>query len=482
MAVSASRGGTFGPHPFIEVVNRSLASSTERPPADSERLLREFVGGAPGRALRVELAQRHPRRSPEEVDDAVQDACERLVESDGDFPSPAHIYNWIRITAHRLLNERDERGTREISVDPVEGVLEQAASSDPDPAEAVLAREETDEMEALVREVTDSLTDRRREILALYVAGQKRPEIAERLGLSVRVVERELFKIMDEARVILADRLGGGCIVGEPLVLRLVYGLASSAEVAQARLHLKGCHRCDGLHERLVEWREKAAAVLPAPAIEAASPGTFERVGQRVADVVGSAKQQIFSAGAQAKQQASASYYRAVDPTPLAGVRPSAVAAVVASCLTIGGGAAAYCANHSLDPIGAMIGGDEQEQPEPPPASSQLGESPEPDATTPTYEPAESQPPPASEEQATTEEAPPAESSAPAQTSDPEPEPTTPEPEAQPEGEFEPIEETAPEPETEVPATTTEVAPEPTESHKRPAPVQSSSGAGEFEP
>lgn len=479
MTVSANRGGTCRPHPFIEVVNRSLASRAARPLPDPELLLREFVGGAPGRALRVELAQRHPRRSPDEVDDAVQDACERLVESDGEFPSPAHVYNWIRITAHRILNEQDERGTREIAVDPVEGVLEQAVSTGPDPAETLLAREETDEMEALVREVTDSLSERRREILALYVAGCKRPEIAERVGLSVRAVERELFKIMDEARVILADRLGGGCIVGEPLVLRLIYGLASSAEVAQARLHLKGCHRCDALHERLAEWREKAAAVLPAPAIEAASPGTFERVGQRVADAVGSAKQQIIGAGAQAKQQASASYYRAVDPTPLAGVRPSAVAAVVASCLTIGGGAVAYCANQTLDPIGAVVGGDEQVPTEPPP-SNQPAESPQTEPTTPTYEPAESQPPPAAVEPTTTEEAPPPESTkSPAETT--ESEPTTSEPEAQPEGEFEPTEEPAPEPEP-APAPASEPTPEPTESAKQPAPVQSSPGAGEFEP
>jgi RNA polymerase sigma factor (sigma-70 family) len=439
--------------------------------------LREFVGGVPGRALRVELAQRHPRRSPEEVDDAVQDACERLVESDGEFPSPAHVYKWIRITAHRLLNEQDERRTREIAVDPVEGVLEQLASRDPDPAEAVLAREETDEMEALVREVNDSLTERRREILALYVAGYKRPEIAERVGLTIRAVERELFKIMDEARVILADRLGGGCIVGEPLVLRLVYGLASSAEAAQAQLHLKGCHRCDALHERLVEWREKAAAVLQAPAIEAASPGTFERFGQRVADAVGSAKQQILGAGFQAKQQASAGYYRAVDPTPLAGARPSAVAAVIASCLTIGGGAAAYCANQGVDPIGAATGlivGSEEGNAEPPPSNQPEAQEPSP---TPAYEPS---PTPSYEPAEQTTEAPQPESSQPAEKSEPEPEPepTNSEPTAQVEGEFEPIEEAPPEPAPE--AAATEASPAPTEAAK-PAPVPANS-PGEFEP
>lgn len=474
MAVSANRGGTLRPRPFIEVVTRSLTSSSGPQLSDPERLLREFVGGAPGRALRVELSQRHPRRSSEEIDDAVQGACERLVRSDGEFPSPAHVYNWIRITSHRLLNEQDERGTREIAVDPVEGVLEQLPGRDPDPAEAVLAREETDEMQALVREVADSLGERRKAILALYVAGCKRPEIAERAGLSVRAVERELFKIMDEARAVLAERLGGGCIVGEAVVLRLVYGLASSAEEAQARLHLKSCHRCEGLYERLAEWREKAAVVLPAPAIEAASPGTFERVGQRVADAVGSARQQIWGAGAQLKQQASAGYYRAVDPTPLAGARPSAVAAVLASCITIGGGAAAYCANQGVDPIGAatgLIAGSEEEKTEPPPPGQPEGQEP-----APAYEPS---PAPTYEPEEQTAEAPPESSAPPAETSEPkpEPEPTAAEPEAQPEGEFEPIEETAAEPEA-----APEAAAQPSPPPKQPAPVQSSSGAGEFEP
>ncbi|MBS1881316.1 MAG: hypothetical protein JST31_17515 [Actinobacteria bacterium] len=115
--------------------------------------------------------------------------------------------------------------------------------------------------------------------------------------------------------------------------------------------------------------------MLPAPAIEAASPGTLERVDHRVADAVGHAKQQVPGAGEEAKQQASSTYYRVVDPTPLAGVRPGAIAAVLASCVTIGGGAA-YCANHAFDPIAAMIGSGEQEQAEPP-AASQPAESKE---------------------------------------------------------------------------------------------------------
>lgn len=53
------------------------------------------------------------------------------------------------------------------------------------------------------------------------------------------------------------------------------------------------------------------------------------------------------------KQQAASAYTRAVDPTPLAAVRPGTVASVVVSCIAIGGGAATYCADQGVDPIGA---------------------------------------------------------------------------------------------------------------------------------
>ena len=42
-------------------------------------------------------------------------------------------------------------------------------------------------------------------------------------------------------------------------------------------------------------------------------------------------------------------YYRVADPTPLAGVRPGAAAATVASCLALGGGAT-YCVERGIDP------------------------------------------------------------------------------------------------------------------------------------
>jgi hypothetical protein len=56
---------------------------------------------------------------------------------------------------------------------------------------------------------------------------------------------------------------------------------------------------------------------------------------------------------ANVKQHAAGAFYRALDPTPLAGVRPGAAAATVAGCLAIGGGTT-YCVTQGVDPIGDL--------------------------------------------------------------------------------------------------------------------------------
>lgn len=113
----------------------------------------------------------------------------------------------------------------------------------------------------------DAETDQR----FLYGAGYKRPQIADRLGLSERTVKRELLAIMDQARTILARLAGGGCLRGEPMVVRFVCGVSTPDESAQAREHLSHCERCELFSERLIAWREKAGAMLPAPVAEGGS-------------------------------------------------------------------------------------------------------------------------------------------------------------------------------------------------------------------
>jgi RNA polymerase sigma factor (sigma-70 family) len=186
----------------------------------------------------------------------------------------------------------------------------------------------------------------------------------------------------------------------------------------------------------------------------------LERAVQRSAEGLASLKQQVAEGGAQLKQYATTTYYRAVDPTPLAAVRPGTIATVLAGCIAIGGGAT-YCVEQGMDPAGAArsliaSGGESEEEPPPaepvetPPAPVYTPLEPSPESEAP---PSESTPPPAEE------------------ASKPEPNPEPP-----PEDSFEPVSPAYASGEGEAEATETYEAsePAPVESVARPAPVAAS--------
>ncbi|HXV04739.1 MAG TPA: sigma-70 family RNA polymerase sigma factor, partial [Solirubrobacterales bacterium] len=372
------------------------------PAGDVEALFAAVLGGERGRRLRAQLAAGNPRRSAEQIEDALQTACRRFLDRAEAISTPAQVFVWLRTTADRLLGKDAPRHVlHELPVDPGEATLQLLPAREAGPEAELIAHEDEAEMANLVREVSSSLPERQRQVLALYGAGFKRPQIAARLGVPERTVKYDLREIMDRARCALAKRAGGGCERGEPLVLRFAYGLATAAEAAQARLHLHRCRRCSLFAEQLDAWREKAAALAPLPAAaEAASPGLLGRLAHRSAEELAAVKRQLLGAVAQARQHASSVYYRALDPTSLAAARPGTVAAVVAGCVTIGGGAATYCAQQGIDPLGAarsLLAGTEEHKlsaPAPPPKSE-----PAPVAA----------PPPVSEAPPASEAAPPAE-------------------------------------------------------------------------
>jgi len=120
------------------------------------------------------------------------------------------------------------------------------------PADELIELEDDADLEMLAQKVASSLPDRRREVLGLYSAGYKRPQIADRLGVPERVIKRDLLEIMEKARAILA-RLAGGGRFGEPLVTSLssaprlrtrLRRLASTSRIAAgARRSPSGCSR-----------------------------------------------------------------------------------------------------------------------------------------------------------------------------------------------------------------------------------------------
>jgi len=217
------------------------------------------------------------------------------------------------------------------------------------PTSCLIDLEDRAEVQRVTGSVLAKLSERQREIVSLHGHGRKRPEIAEHLGMTPRSVKRALERIMAVGRDELVRLAGHGCESGETLVARFAFWLAGPGEARRAQLHLATCPRCGAMYERLDCWRENVAAVLPVPVLQHrhggieralhgfgdALSGLWEYASQRG----GALRQHAADRAAQVKEHVGGAYYRAVDPTPLAGVRPGAAAAAVAGCLAIGGGA-----------------------------------------------------------------------------------------------------------------------------------------------
>lgn len=464
-AEANSGGTTFSVRSPVEAV--ASKSSTGTSPQSGEDLLPTLVSGERGKALRAQLASRYPDLSADEIDEAIQYACKSFLDEAEGIDAPGQVYTWIRTAAYRNLGHEAKRHGREISVDPSgeEAIGRFVADDGGGPAQELIELEDDADLEMLVSEVASSLSGRKRDVLALYGAGVKRRQIAERLGVGERAVKRDLLEIMDEARLTLARLVGGGCRYGEPLIMRLAFGTGTEDDSRAAREHLSHCGRCELLNERLIAWREKAGAMLPAPVAEGASPGVVRQITDAAGEKLSSLKQQVLEGGAQLKQHAAATSSRLVDPTPIAGARPGTAAAVIASCVAIGGGAAA-CVEQGVDPLGAAKGLIAS-APEEKTSEETTQPPPEAESTGPTYTPVET---PVEEEPAE-----PAAEPSPQPQPTPEPQPK-PEPKAEPapEESFEPASTSSQSSETESESSyeATEEAPAP-----EPAPAPASGGS-----
>ncbi len=374
MEASPSEGSTFLARRPVRVMAPRTSTAAL---LETDALFQSFVSGLRGETLRAQLAAKHPERTHEEIEDAIQTACKCFIDETDGITAPGQIYRWIRTVAHRALNRERELLTRQIPFDPSGDALDAIAADSPSPEQLVIGREDEIDLAKLTETVTSTLPDRQRDVLALYGAGYRRPEIAAQLGIRERIVTRDLLEILDKARAALARLAGGGCEAGEALIVRLACGLATPVETSQAQLHLARCQRCQQFHERLNLWREKVGAILPIPASEHIDPGVIERVAHKSLDALGSLRQHIAEGGSQVKQHAATSYYRATDLTPAAGARPGAVAAVVAGCLAAGTGTYT-CVEQGINPLTVIPGVGERS-----PQQQSSANPPEPTTETP---------------------------------------------------------------------------------------------------
>ena len=434
----ADRGASF----LLGSSIQAVAATTEpRSDRDLTRgLIERIVSGERGAMLRSQVVSWHPGVSRDEVDEAFQEAC-LLAARSCRGRTEGEVYTWLRTTTHRELGHMRRRSRsrsqRELLTDVTAPEFQLTAVEERRPEDVLIDQEDHAELERVTHSVLARLSARQRKIVVLYSHGARRPEIAEHLGVTPRSVKRALERILAEGRDELLRHAGHGCESGESLVARLAFGLASPRETRQAQLHLASCPRCGALYERLDFWRGKVAALFPVPAAaEQAHPGVLERalhgtadalssIRQRASDGTGAAREQVADATAHAKQQAAAVYYRVVDPTPLASVRPGAAAAAVAGCLAIGGGAT-YCVEQGISPMRAFSGvvATKRHDPKPPEKPKKAAAA----AATPTVT---ATPTP----QPTTVATPPPQTTAPTATPEPE---VTPEP-PEPQDEYEPV-------------------------------------------
>ena len=290
----------------------------------------------------------------------MQEAC-LLAERACRGQTESEVFAWLRTTAQRELWRIQKRARREPPVDIDAIPLHPDAWTVLGPEHELIENEDLLEVDEAAQAVLTRLSERQREIVALQSRGKTRPQIAAHLGMTQRTVKRQLERIMTTGRGELVRLAGHGCKDGETVVARMAFGLASQREIRDAQLHLALCRQCGSMFERLDLWRERVAAALPLPALEQTHPATLERAVHHLADGFASLRQwtsdgasglrqQAGDSTGQLKQHASAVYYRVIDPTPLAGLRPGAAAAAIAGCLAIGGGTT-YCVTQNVDPV-----------------------------------------------------------------------------------------------------------------------------------
>jgi len=218
------------------VVVASPISTLAPAPAPTRRHLEYIATSAAADRLKASLRRSHPRRSSDEIDDALQDALlrgyARCEATDEDA-----VWTWLWRTADKRLQDRGRSLAREVPTPDHSSIMVHAPAPD-DPQRELERADRHSELVELFEALSATLSARQRAVLALHARGRKRPAVATELGVSERVVKRQLENVLSRARALLVDRCGGGCEEGATDVWRLAFGLASSAEVARAQLHL----------------------------------------------------------------------------------------------------------------------------------------------------------------------------------------------------------------------------------------------------
>jgi DNA-directed RNA polymerase specialized sigma24 family protein len=344
---------------------RDMATDVGVPPGPerTQALLVEIAGGRRGAQLRGQVAAAKRGATREQIEEAFQEACLKAGQSCRG-QTTGEVYKWLLKTTDSIVDDMRARLKREVLVDHSAREFQTVDPTLAPPDEVLMKREERAELDELTLAILDRLDERRRKVAVLHSHGLARNDIARHLGITARIVKRDVEGILAAGREQLTRVVGTGCPEGHKLVSRYAFGLAAGGDARRAQFHLATCARCGAMFERLDLWRERVAALVPMPPAIEGHAHIAERVIHAGSELVAGRPEQPRPAGmrehvahamSHVREQATAAYYRTVDPTPLVGVRPGAVATVVAGCLAIGGGAT-YCVQQGTDPIAAFTG------------------------------------------------------------------------------------------------------------------------------
>jgi hypothetical protein len=392
-----------------------MATETGFPPGPerTRALLEQVAGSWRAEQLRGQVMSANRGATRDQLDEAFQEACAKAT-SRCDGQTLGAVYLWLLRTTESTLKDMRVHLKSEVLVDQA---MTEFPTTDPSlaqPDEVVIRREEREEIDRLALAILERLDDRGRNVAVLHSNGVQRNDIAAHLGITPRVVKRDVESILTTGRLQLAKLVGCGCPEGHKLVSRYAFGLGSQRDAHRAQLHLTACGRCAQMYERLDGWRERVAALLPLPPAVDTKTHIVERIVHSGADALTSGhgpagespaelKRHLASATNHLREQASSWYYRTADPTPLAGVRPGAVAAAVAGCLAVGSGAT-YCVQQGTDSL-TVLGGlgasaqHHREKAKPHKLRAHTAQAPATPVVTPTVtappQPAQQAPPPA---------------------------------------------------------------------------------------
>lgn len=319
---------------------RAAPSRAELRPA-ALRLVARHSGAILATARRFSIA-------PEDAEDAYQRGLEILLTK-APTTREDELVPWLRtVVKHEALAIRRHR--------------ERAQPTDqvPDQPTLTTTDQSVERMEQLQRgaEAMSELKPQEVQCLLLKAEGLSYREISAATGFSYTKVNR----CLTEGRRAFTERLariesGAECERLSSTLSAFSDGETTAAEETSLRQHLRTCLYC---RARLAEFRRvpaTAAAVLPIPLASAAAPdrvaGLVERAGDWASSAASSVKEQI--AGLAARTPAGDSGIQLA-----ASARPGAMAATVAACVAIGGGAT-YCATSGVpEPIKDLAGAGDQ--------------------------------------------------------------------------------------------------------------------------